>query len=171
MSDFYVSLIPTDVNWQSTRAAAAEAEAYVRRVFPDPDGVQQDATVEFDDRITVVDAGENIQQITCPRCDHDIPLDWYGALLPTCTAATSREFEIYQVDGQLGDVPSARHCGVEGGADVPTDLAEPSTRALVGPGRSRWRVVTSYSSGSPATSRSNRRRSPSSFRESTVIRP
>ncbi|MBQ0897419.1 hypothetical protein KBX37_30875 [Micromonospora sp. U56] len=81
MSDSYVSLIPTDVNWQPTSAAAAEAEAYVWRVFPDPDGVQQDVTVEFYDRITVVDVGENIQQITCPRCDRDIPLDWYGDLI------------------------------------------------------------------------------------------
>ncbi|RQW84616.1 hypothetical protein [Micromonospora globispora] len=81
MSDFYVSLIPTDVNWQPTSKAAAEAEAYVRRVFPDPDGVQQDVTVEFYDRITAVDAGENIQRITCPRCDHDIPLDWYEDLI------------------------------------------------------------------------------------------
>jgi hypothetical protein len=81
VSDLYVSLIPTDVTWQPTSAAAAEAEAYVRRLFPDPDGVQQDVTVEFHDRITVVDAGENLQQITCPRCDRDIPLDWYEDLI------------------------------------------------------------------------------------------
>ncbi|GAB3350032.1 hypothetical protein RMN56_02435 [Micromonospora halotolerans] len=81
MSDFYVSLIPTDVNWQPTKEAATEVETYVRRVFPDPDGVQQDVTVEFYDRITVVDAGENIRQITCPRCDQNIPLDWYGDLV------------------------------------------------------------------------------------------
>ncbi|MFI6261676.1 hypothetical protein [Micromonospora sp. NPDC051006] len=81
MSDFYVSLIPTDVNWQPTSAAATEAGAYVRRVFPDPDGVQQDITVEFYDRITVVDAGESVQQITCPHCDRDIPTDWYDDLI------------------------------------------------------------------------------------------
>ncbi|MFG3604844.1 hypothetical protein [Micromonospora chersina] len=81
MSDFYISLIPTDVNWQPTSAAATEAEAYVRRVFLDPDGVQQDVAVEFYDRITVVDAGENVQKITCPRCDRDIPLDWYEDLI------------------------------------------------------------------------------------------
>ncbi|MGW5667187.1 hypothetical protein [Micromonospora sp. NPDC003776] len=83
--------------------AAAEAEAYVRRVFPDPDGVQQDVTVTFHDRITAVDAGENIQRITCPRCDQQIPLDWYGELIeetegefdslivtaPCCLAAVS----------------------------------------------------------------------------------
>ncbi|MEV0430099.1 hypothetical protein [Micromonospora sp. NPDC050495] len=81
MSDFYTSLIPTDVTWQPASAAAAEAAAYVRRVFPDPDGVQQSVTVGFHDRITAVDAGENVQQITCPRCDRDIALDWYQDLL------------------------------------------------------------------------------------------
>ena len=81
MSDFYVSVIPTDVNWQPTNQAAAEAEAYVQRAFPDPDGMQQKITVEFHDRITVIDAGENLQRITCPRCGHNIPLDWYQELV------------------------------------------------------------------------------------------
>ena len=38
-------------------------------------------------------------------------------------------------------------------------------------GRTRWRVVTSYASGSQAMSWSKTRRSPSSFRESTGMRP
>ncbi|MEV0564888.1 hypothetical protein [Dactylosporangium sp. NPDC050588] len=81
MSDFYASAIPTNATWQPTPEAANEAEAYVWRVFPDPDGVQQEVTVEFYDRITAVDAGENLERITCPRCGSDIPVDWYSDLL------------------------------------------------------------------------------------------
>jgi hypothetical protein len=81
MSDFYTSVIPADVTWQPTREAAAEAEAYVRRAFPDPNGTGQEVTVEFYDRVTAVDAGENIIRISCPRCAGDIPLDWYDNLI------------------------------------------------------------------------------------------
>src|SRR6266496_2196973 len=92
MSDFYVSVIPTDVKWQPTRQAAVEAEAYVRRVFVDPDGMQE-VTVEFYERITVVDAGENTQRITCPHCDQDVPLDWYSDLIEQ----TEGEFDTLEV--------------------------------------------------------------------------
>jgi hypothetical protein len=81
MSDFYTSAIPTDVNWQPASEAAAEAEAYVRRVFPDPNDVGQEVSVTFYDRVNAVDAGENIIQISCPRCDRDIPIDWYANLI------------------------------------------------------------------------------------------
>jgi hypothetical protein len=81
MSDFYTSAIPTEVTWQPTSEAAAEAEAYLRRVFPDPDGVGQEVLVWFYDRVTAVDAGENLVQISCPRCDGDIPIDWYDSLI------------------------------------------------------------------------------------------
>lgn len=80
MSDFYVSLIPTDVDWQPPGEAAAEAAAYVARVFDDPNGMQE-ITVEFYERITAVDAGENLQRITCPRCTGDISLEWYADLI------------------------------------------------------------------------------------------
>lgn len=81
MSDFYASVIPSDATWQPTAETANEAEAYVWRVFPDPDGVHQEVTVEFYDRITAVDAGENLERINCPRCGIDIPVDWYSHLL------------------------------------------------------------------------------------------
>jgi hypothetical protein len=83
MSDFSTSAIPTEVTWQPAGEAAAEAEAYVRRVFPDPDGVGQEVFVRFYDRVTAVDAGDNLVQISCPRCDGDIPIDRCCALM-TC---------------------------------------------------------------------------------------
>jgi len=37
--------------------------------------------VIFHDRITAVDAGDNLVRIVCPRCGNDIALSWYGDLL------------------------------------------------------------------------------------------
>ncbi|NNJ59918.1 MAG: hypothetical protein HKP61_02965 [Dactylosporangium sp.] len=105
MGDNYVSLIPTDPTWQPTRQAAAEAETYVRRVFADPDGMQE-ITVEFHDRITAVDAGENIERIVCPRCEGEIPLEWYSDLIEQ----TEGEF-----DSLLVTVPC---CATEVGLDA-----------------------------------------------------
>lgn len=86
MSDFIISLIPTDPRWQPDTAAAADAAAFVRRAFADPDGMLE-VSVEFHDRITAIDAGENLERIACPRCGGDVPLDWYGDLLEEAEGA------------------------------------------------------------------------------------
>jgi hypothetical protein len=93
MSDFYISVIPTDVNWQPTTEAAQQAEAFVRAAFPDPDGMQQDITVEFHDHITAIDAGQSLHRITCPRCAQEISVDWYADLLEQ----TEGEFDTLDV--------------------------------------------------------------------------
>ncbi|MEU8812942.1 hypothetical protein [Actinoplanes sp. NPDC048796] len=80
MSDSYACVIPTDPTWQPEGEAAERAEDYVRSVFLDPDGSGQEITTEFYDRITAVDAGENLSRITCPRCGADIPLEWWAEL-------------------------------------------------------------------------------------------
>jgi hypothetical protein len=81
MSEFFASLIPTDPSWQPVVAAAAAAKAYVRQIFPDPDAVSQEITVRFYDHVTIVDAGEYLERITCPACAADIPLAWLGELV------------------------------------------------------------------------------------------
>lgn len=79
MSDNYASMIPTEANWQPTMEAANRAEEFVRAAFPDPDGMQQEITVEFHDQIIAVDAGQNLSRITCPHCDREIP--WTGTTI------------------------------------------------------------------------------------------
>jgi hypothetical protein len=81
VGDFYVSVIPTDATWQPARDAATAAGTYIRQAFPDLGGSSQQITVEFYDRITAVDPGEDLEQITCPRCDSEISLDWYADLV------------------------------------------------------------------------------------------
>ncbi|GII33375.1 hypothetical protein [Planotetraspora mira] len=78
VSDMYIRLIPTDLNWQPSREAASAAVAYVAGLFSGPGDAVEHVDYEFYDRITLIDAGENTSQITCSRCRSDISLDWLG---------------------------------------------------------------------------------------------
>jgi hypothetical protein len=81
VSDGYIRLIPTDLDWQPTPEAAASAVAYVARLFSGPDDAVEEVNYEFYDRATLIDAGENTTQITCSRCDEDISLEWFYDLV------------------------------------------------------------------------------------------
>ncbi|MEH0935831.1 hypothetical protein [Micromonospora psammae] len=81
MSDGYIRLIPTDLNWQPTPEAATAAVAYVARLFADPGDSVEQVDHEFYDRVTLIDAGENTTRITCSRCDGDVDLEWFHDLI------------------------------------------------------------------------------------------
>jgi hypothetical protein len=81
MSDTYIRLTPTDLRWQPSAAAAAEAVTYVARLFAGPGDAVERVESKFYDKVTLIDAGENTERITCPRCAGDIDLDWwYGVI-------------------------------------------------------------------------------------------
>ncbi|MGW5190738.1 hypothetical protein ACWEOO_15920 [Kribbella sp. NPDC004138] len=81
VSDSYIRLIPTSADWQPTLKAGAAAVAYVASLFSGPDEAVEEVESNFYDRVTLIDAGENTSQITCPRCSRDIGLDWVGDLV------------------------------------------------------------------------------------------
>jgi len=81
MSDGYIRLIPTDLNWQPTPEAAAAAVSYVVRLFSGPGDDVEHVDHKFYDQVTLIDAGENTTQITCPRCAEDIDLKWFYDLI------------------------------------------------------------------------------------------
>lgn len=81
MSDGYIRLIPTDINWQPTPVAAAAATAYVVRLFSGPGNAVEYVDHCFYDRVTLIDAGENTTRIACSRCDGDIDLVWFYDLI------------------------------------------------------------------------------------------
>ncbi|MFC4021749.1 hypothetical protein ACFOW4_27960 [Micromonospora sp. GCM10011542] len=81
VSDGYIRLIPTDLNWQPTPEAAAEAVAYVARLFSGPDDDVEHVDHEFYDQVTLVDAGENTTRITCSRCAGEIDMEWFYDLI------------------------------------------------------------------------------------------
>ncbi|MFC6022832.1 hypothetical protein ACFP2T_42595 [Plantactinospora solaniradicis] len=76
MSDGYIRLIPTDLEWQPTPDAAAAAAAYVARLFSGPADDVEEVDYEFYDRVTLIDAGENTTRIRCSRCDGESDVGW-----------------------------------------------------------------------------------------------
>jgi hypothetical protein len=81
VSDGYIRLIPTSLNWQPTPEAAAAAVAYVARLFSGPGDAVEHVDHEFYDRVTLIDAGENTSRITCSRCDGNIDQEWFDDLI------------------------------------------------------------------------------------------
>jgi hypothetical protein len=77
VSDSYIRLIPTDRQWQPTPEAAAAATSYVTQLFSGPQDDVEEVEAEFYDQVTLVDAGENTTQISCPNCGGDIEVGWF----------------------------------------------------------------------------------------------
>jgi hypothetical protein len=81
VSDFVLSVIPTDPYWQPGQAAADRCTALATR-YALPDGGPGTAVeVDWYDAVTVVDAGENLARITCPACHATIPVPWFLDIL------------------------------------------------------------------------------------------
>jgi hypothetical protein len=105
VSDFVLSVVPTDPRWQPDRdTGRAAGDVVASLALASGDGGW--CTVNWHDQITVVDCGENLQTIRCPHCGQEIDSDWFGDLLeqrhtsdegftsldvvvPCCTTATT----------------------------------------------------------------------------------
>jgi hypothetical protein len=74
-------LIPTDPDWQPTAEAAVGAVEYVAGIFAGPGDHVEAVQSAFYQRITLIDGGEYMQDVFCPRCDAAIGLDWFWNLL------------------------------------------------------------------------------------------
>ncbi|MFG2364252.1 hypothetical protein ACGFY3_21775 [Streptomyces mirabilis] len=84
MSDDVLSVIPTDPYWQPERAAADRTAALVADLAPGlPEGVDVEIDVDWYDTPAVVDCGQNLMRIRCPRCAASIDTQWWGDLLET----------------------------------------------------------------------------------------
>lgn len=81
MSDGYFRLIPTDKNWQPAPELVDSAISYVAGLFSGPDDDVWEISGKFYDQVTLIDAGENTEKITCTRCGRDIGLRWFYDLL------------------------------------------------------------------------------------------
>ncbi|GLX00982.1 hypothetical protein [Microtetraspora sp. NBRC 16547] len=82
MSDDVLSVIPTDPYWQPDQAAADRTAAMVAELTPGaPGGVDVEINVEWHDKPTFVDCGENLERIGCPRCGASINTDWWIELM------------------------------------------------------------------------------------------
>ncbi|WP_262286770.1 hypothetical protein [Micromonospora sp. MA102] len=81
MSDLYLRVIPTDPEWQPTSEAAARAAKYIADLFAGPGNHVEVVEPVFHERITLIDGGEYMEEVFCPRCDAAIGLDWFWDLL------------------------------------------------------------------------------------------
>ncbi|MGA4838573.1 hypothetical protein [Streptomyces sp. G45] len=86
MSDDVLSVVPADPRWQPGADAAERATAVVGSLVEDPGaepGARPVAEIEvtWHDAIAIVDCGENLQRITCPRCGASIATEWWADLV------------------------------------------------------------------------------------------
>ncbi|WP_067821543.1 hypothetical protein [Actinomadura kijaniata] len=78
MSDFVVSVIPTDPRWQPS-PEAADACADLLRALLYPEEPDPEVEIDWYDRVAIVHPHENLQHVTCPRCGREIS-DWFDEL-------------------------------------------------------------------------------------------
>lgn len=78
MSDDVLSVIPTDPEWRPDRAAADRGASLVEELAPG--GVGTETDVIWNDVVTVVDCGDNLESIGCPVCTASIDTRWWGDL-------------------------------------------------------------------------------------------
>jgi hypothetical protein len=105
MSDFVLSVVPTDPWWQpgpDDGRAAADLVASLALA----DGDSGWCEVNWSDEVKLVDCGENLERITCPHCNRELSSNWFGdeteqrfvtgagftsldVLVPCCGASTT----------------------------------------------------------------------------------
>lgn len=81
MSDLYIRVIPVDPRWQPTAEAAGRTVEYVAGLFAGPGDHVESVKAVFYERITLIDAGQYMEDVFCPRCGGSIGLDWFWDLL------------------------------------------------------------------------------------------
>jgi hypothetical protein len=81
MSELFIRVIPTDPEWQPTVEAAARTVEYVSGLFAGPGDHVETVEPIYYEHITLIDGGEYMEDLFCPRCDSDIGLDWFWELL------------------------------------------------------------------------------------------
>ncbi|MFD9905526.1 hypothetical protein [Streptomyces sp. NPDC059063] len=110
MSDDVLSVVPADPRWQPDEEAAERTTALVGALVEDPDrGDAAEIDVTWHDAIAVVDCGENLERIGCPRCGAAIDRAWWA------------EFVAARADDGLADLAVRAPCC---GADTSLDALD-----------------------------------------------
>lgn len=110
MSDFLVRVFPSEPTWQPTPEAARAAADLVGSILTAGGNAADDLEVDHYERLTVIDAGENTDSMTCPACgvvsdasfldrlmeDHPDGLESLDVTVPCCGSTvplTAVEFD------------------------------------------------------------------------------
>ena len=81
MSELCIRVVPTDPEWQPTAGAAAGTTEYAAGLFAGPGDHVEAVEPVFYERVTLIDGGEYMQDVFCPRCGAAIGLNWFWDLL------------------------------------------------------------------------------------------
>jgi hypothetical protein len=75
VSDTILRLYASDPDYRADPPTAARAKDAAKLMFPGADQID----VEVYSNVTLIDCGENLERIVCPRCGATIAVDWWGA--------------------------------------------------------------------------------------------
>ncbi len=73
MSDHFMTLIPEDPRYVPDESRRVRAIARFLEIAPNADKIE----VELSDQVIFFDCGENFEQVRCPSCDVELPIDWW----------------------------------------------------------------------------------------------
>ena len=74
MSDTFLRIIPVDPTFVPAADAQKSATARLGEALPAADGIEGRVT----DEVAFVDAGENFESVSCPRCGSENDQEWWG---------------------------------------------------------------------------------------------
>jgi hypothetical protein len=87
MSDNMTRWIPVEPSFVPREEDVARAVEWLRARAPLADVV----TAKLSDEIRFVDCGENFESVSCPRCEANLPLDWWSESMNRAAAAKFEE--------------------------------------------------------------------------------
>jgi hypothetical protein len=95
VSDSILRIHATDPDFQADDAAATRARDAADSLFPGADQID----IEIYPRVTLIDCGENLERINCPRCGAAISDEWWAERLDEL--ADGEGWELADVDAPL----------------------------------------------------------------------
>ena len=73
MSDHFITLIPEDPRHVPDEPRRNRARQRFLEIAPSADKIE----VELNEKVMFFDCGENFEQVCCPSCGSEIPIEWW----------------------------------------------------------------------------------------------
>jgi hypothetical protein len=77
MSDDFLIFVPTAPHLVPTLEVQKQTTELVRSSLPDADEV----SAEANERVQFYDCGSNFSRVSCPHCQAELSLDWWGEIM------------------------------------------------------------------------------------------
>ena len=73
MSDNWIALVPEDPGFVPPAETHQPAIAMFQEIAPEADEIE----IKLTETIQFFDCGANFEKITCPKCEKELPIDWW----------------------------------------------------------------------------------------------